>query len=116
MSFSEAHSFILITNIGTVSWRAGRRKAHCRIQSPPPNVHTAEFSDSECLFTYSLLSGSCGEKEKGQTDIFTDLSNLAPLNSEMLNLWKGFVELVHYIDENKEWLDRELEICQHLKH
>ena len=31
---------------------------------------------------------------------------LAPRNSEMLNLWKGFIELVHYIDENKEWLDR----------
>ena len=36
--------------------------------------------------------------------------------SEMLNLWKGFIELVHYIDENKEWLDRELEICKHLKY
>lgn len=34
----------------------------------------------------------------------------------MLNLWKGFVELVHYIDKNKEWLDRELEICKHLKY
>ncbi len=40
----------------------------------------------------------------------------APRNSEMLNLWKGFVELVHYIDENKEWLDRELDVCKHLKY
>ncbi len=75
----------------SVSWRAGRRKAHCRIQSPP-NVQPAEFSDSECLFTYSLLSGSCGEKEKGQTDNSTDLSNLAPRNSEMMNLWRDFLQ------------------------
>lgn len=34
----------------------------------------------------------------------------------MLNLWKGFVELVHFIVENKKWLDRELEICKHLKY
>jgi len=36
------------------------------------------LSKNKTLFTYSLLSGSCGEKEKGQTDNFTDLSNLAP--------------------------------------
>ena len=34
----------------------------------------------------------------------------------MLNLWKGFVELVHYIDENQEWLERELEVCKKLKY
>ena len=33
-----------------------------------------------------------------------------PRNREMLNLWKGFVELIHFIDDNKKWLDRELEI------
>ena len=40
----------------------------------------------------------------------------APRNSEILNLWKGFVELVHYIDENQEWLERELEVCKKLKY
>ena len=35
------------------------------------------LSKNETLFTYSLLSGSCGEK-KGQTLNFEDLSNLAP--------------------------------------
>ena len=54
-------------------------------------------------------------KEK-PTTLASDWLSDAPLNSEMLNLWKGFVELVHYIDENKEWLDRELEICKHLKY
>lgn len=53
-------------------------------------------------------------KEKPTT--LSDWLSDAPLNSEMLNLWKGFVELVHYIDENKEWLDRELEICKKLKY
>lgn len=37
---------------------------------------------------------------------------LAPLNNEMLNLWKGFVELVRYIDNNKVWLDEMLAICK----
>ena len=57
-----------------------------------------------------------GEKENGQTADFSNLSALAPRNSEMLNLWKGFVELVHYIDENQEWLERELEVCKKLKY
>ena len=57
-----------------------------------------------------------GEKESGQTADFSNLSALAPRNSEMLNLWKGFVELVHYIDENQEWLERELEVCKKLKY
>ena len=57
-----------------------------------------------------------GEKESGQTADFSNLSALAPRNSEMLNLWKGFVELVHYIDENQEWLERELEVCKKLRY
>lgn len=40
---------------------------------------------------------------------------MAPKNSEMLNLWFGFVELVRYIDDDKEWLDRELEFCKNWK-
>ena len=34
-----------------------------------------------------------------------------PRNSKMLNLWKGFVKLVHYIDENREWLDATYAMC-----
>lgn len=47
----------------SVSWRAGRRKAHCRIQSPP-NVQPPEFSDSECLFTYGLQSGGYEKRKR----------------------------------------------------
>ena len=66
--------------------------------------HIEPLSKNEFLFTYSLLSGSCGEKEKGQTDNFTDLSALAPENSEMLNLWQDFLKVVKFIVENQEWL------------
>jgi hypothetical protein len=52
------------------------------------------------------------QKESGQTVVSDDLSALAPLNNEMLNLWKGFVELVRYIDNNKVWLDEMLAICK----
>lgn len=46
-----------------------------------------------------------GEKENGQTLYFEDLSNLAPRNSEMLNLWRDFLTVVKFIDENQEWLN-----------
>jgi len=49
-------------------------------------------------------AGNYGEKEKGQTLIFEDLSNWAPQNSEMLNLWRDFQKVVTFIDENQEWL------------
>ena len=51
-----------------------------------------------------MKSGGYGEKEKGQTLNFEDLSNLAPQNSEMLNLWRDFLIVVKFIDENREWL------------
>lgn len=78
---------------------AGRAAQSSLSDTIPP-----EFSDSAFLFTYSLLSGSCGEKEKGQTDNSTDLSNLAPLPVEMLNLWKDFRKVVQFIDENENWV------------
>ena len=45
-----------------------------------------------------------GEKESGQTADFSNLSALAPRNSEMLNLWRDFLKVVKFIDENREWL------------
>ncbi len=39
------------------------------------------------IITYGLKSGSYEEKEKGQTLIFEDLSNLAPPSVESLNTW-----------------------------
>ena len=71
---------------------------------------------NDSLFARYLNPTNYVEKESRQTVVSDDLSAFAPQNSEMLNLWRGFVELVHYIDENKEWLDRELEICKHLKY
>ena len=65
---------------------------------------------------FKAFRGGYCYRQKKQTVKDDSLSGFAPLNSEMLNLWKGFVELVHYIDENKEWLDRELEVCKHLKY
>ena len=46
--------------------------------NPTRNDDIEPLSKNETLFTYSLLSGSYGEKEKGQTLNFEDLSNLAP--------------------------------------
>lgn len=66
----------------------------------------------EFLFAYGLKSGSYGENEKGQTDNFTDLSALAPRNSEMLNLWRDFLQVVKFIDENQEWINP---LLRHLK-
>jgi hypothetical protein len=43
-------------------------------------------------------------KEKGQTLKKEDLSFDAPRNSEMLNLWRDFLIVVKFIDENREWL------------
>jgi hypothetical protein len=45
------------------------------------------------------------EKENGQTADFDNLSALAPRNSEMLNLWRDFLTVVKFIEENQEWLE-----------
>ena len=44
------------------------------------------------------------KKKKGQTLKIEDLSLDAPRNSEMLNLWRDFLKVVKFIDENQEWL------------
>jgi len=31
--------------------------------------------------------------------------SFAPRNSEMLNLWRDFLKVVKFIDENQEWLN-----------
>ena len=59
----------------------------------------------EFLFAYGLKSGSYGENENGQTVISNNLSALAPRNSEMLNLWRDFLKVVDFIDDNHEWLN-----------
>ena len=56
------------------------------------------------MFTFNLESSNYEEKEKGQTLKFEDLSLDAPRNSEMLNLWRDFLKVVKFIDENQEWL------------
>ncbi|MBR1434087.1 MAG: hypothetical protein IJ584_03120 [Bacteroidales bacterium] len=61
-------------------------------------------SQNEFFFARYLNPMNYGEKEKGQTLNFEDLSNLAPRNSEMLNLWRDFLIVVKFIDENREWL------------
>ena len=66
--------------------------------------HIEPLSKNETLFTYSLLSGSYEEKENGQTADFSNLSALASRNSELLNLWRDFLQVVKFIDENQEWL------------
>ena len=53
-------------------------------------------------------------RKKQRSTYISVSASLAPQNSEIMNLWRGFVDLVRYIDDNKEWLDRELEFC--LKH
>ena len=74
-------------------------------QSSLPDASPPGFGgDPETLFTYGLKSESYGEKEKGQTDNFTDFSNLAPRNNEILNLWLDFQKVARFIDDNKEWL------------
>ena len=45
-----------------------------------------------------------GDKEKGQTLNFEDLSNLAPQTVELLNLWNDFRKVVAFIYENRDWL------------
>lgn len=58
-----------------------------------------------------------GDEPELTSHLLGDWFFSAPRNSGMLNLWKGFVELVHYfIDENQEWLERELEVCKKLKY
>jgi hypothetical protein len=59
-----------------------------------------------------LKSESYGEKENGQTIVSDDLSALAPRNSEMLNLWRDFLQVVKFIDENQEWINP---LLRHLK-
>lgn len=44
------------------------------------------------------------KKKKGQTLKIEDLSLDAPRTSEMLNLWRDFLKVVKFIDENQEWL------------
>ena len=39
-------------------------------------------------------------KEKGQTLISEDLSSVAPVSVELLNLWNDFRKVVRFIDEN----------------
>ena len=58
----------------------------------------------EFLFTCGLKSGSYGEKEKGHTLNFEDLSNLAPPSEEMLNIWWDFRKVAEFIDLNRGWL------------
>lgn len=41
-----------------------------------------------------------GEKEKGQTLNSEDLSTVAPVGVELLNLWNDFRKVVKFIDEN----------------
>ncbi|MBR6416244.1 MAG: hypothetical protein IKS22_09095 [Bacteroidales bacterium] len=69
-------------------------------------------SQNEFLFARYLNPMNYGEKEKGQTLNFEDLSNLAPRNSEMLNLWRDFLQVVKFIDENQEWINP---LLRHLK-
>jgi hypothetical protein len=45
------------------------------------------------------------QKESGQTAVSDDLSALTPRNSEMLNLWRDFLTVVKFIEENQEWLE-----------
>ena len=40
------------------------------------------------------------EKEKGQINFSTDLSFVAPVSVELLNLWNDFRKVVRFIDEN----------------
>ena len=44
------------------------------------------------------------EKENGQTVISDDLSALAPLMPQLLNLWEDFKKVVEFIDKNSTWL------------
>jgi len=52
------------------------------------------------------------QKGNGQTLVSDDLSALAPRNSEMLNLWRDFLQVVKFIDENQEWINP---LLRHLK-
>ena len=64
------------------------------------------------MFAYPSESGSCGEKESGQTVIADDLSALAPLNVEILNLWRDFKKVVKFIDANSCWLRLLMSVCE----
>ena len=70
------------------------------------------LSKNEFLFTYNLKSMGYEEKENGQTLNFEDLSALAPLKVELLNLWRDFRKVVQFIDENEKWLKPLLAIIQ----
>jgi len=51
-----------------------------------------------------LISSTCEQKESGQTNFATDLSALARLMHEILNLWKGFQIVVEFIENSCDWL------------
>lgn len=69
----------------------------------PPIKPTQAMMDSsfsmKVLFIHTIINriklqiNQLCTKENGQTADFSNLSALAPRNSEMLNLWRGFVEL-----------------------
>jgi hypothetical protein len=49
-------------------------------------------------------TGGYEDKEKGQTVVSDDLSALAPLTDELLNLWNDFRKVVEFIEDNRVWL------------
>ena len=63
-------------------------------------------------YSLILLFPTLPKKENGQTADFSNLSALAPPNEELLKLWKDFLKVVDFINDNERWLMPLLKMCK----
>ena len=62
------------------------------------------YKNAEVIPTIFPLFATVPKKKKPTTFVSDWLSG-APRNSEMLNLWRDFLKVVDFIDDNHEWLN-----------